>query len=280
MTRAAYQGAPGSYGECAALQLGYRPVPCASFAEAANAVECGDADVALLPVENSTEGSVGGSNDILFDTGLHITGESYYRVRHCLIGFGDEDGVRTVYSHQQALGQCRRFIGNRRTVSVYDTAGAVGMIRDINRADVAAIASREAAAIYKVPVIAEDINDVSENYTRFLTVGRAPVARIDGQAESKTAVAFMLKHEPGALCAALLPLRGLNMTRIESRPRKNGSFEYNFCADFMGHADDAGVRSALEELGRRVVSLRVLGSYPSGLADAPRTAQSRSHDNG
>lgn len=264
MVSASYQGIPGSYSECAALQLDYKPVPSASFDEAVKAVERGDVDVALLPIENSTEGSVGGSNDILFDTGLYIVGEVYYRVRHCLIGTGKRDGVRTVYSHQQALGQCRRFIGNMQTVSVHDTAGAVEMVRDINRADVAAIASREASDIYGVPVIAEDINDVRENYTRFLMIGRTPVAKIDGQAEAKTTVTFMLKHEPGALCAALLPLRGLNMTRIESRPRKNGSFEYNFSVDFMGGGDDADVRLALDKLKKSVVSLHVLGSYPSG----------------
>lgn len=266
MVTASYQGMRGAYGEGAALQLGYEPVPCATFAEAARMAEDGNVDVAMLPIENSTEGSVGGSNDILFDTGLHIVGETYYHVRHCLIGIGTEDEVRTIYSHPQALGQCKRFIGDRKSVPVDDTAGAVEMIRGINRADVAAIASREASAIYGVPVIAEDINDVYKNYTRFLMIGRAPIAKTDGQGEeeSKTTIAFALRHEPGALCTALLSLRGLNMTRIESRPRKNGSFEYNFGVDFMGHADDEKVRLALAELEKNVVSLRVLGSYSSG----------------
>lgn len=268
MVTASYQGAPGAYSECAALRLGYEPVPCATFAEAARMAEDGGVDVALLPIENSTEGSVGGSNDILFDTGLHIVGETYYHVRHCLIGTGTEDEVRVIYSHPQALGQCKRFIGDRKSVSVHDTAGAVGMIRDMDRADVAAIASREASAIYGVPVIAEDINDVYENYTRFLMIGRNHSTKTGGrgEVESKTTVTFTLRHKPGALCAALLSLRGLNMTRIESRPRKNGSFEYNFSIDFAGHAGDKKVRSALAELKKNAVSLRVLGSYPSGQA--------------
>ena len=265
MVTTSYQGVPGSYSECAALQLGYKPVPCVSFAETVKMAEDGNTDIALLPIENSTEGSVGESNDLLLDTGLAIVGEVYYHVRHCLIGIGSEDEVRTIYSHQQALGQCRRFIGNRKSVSVHDTAGAVELVRDINRTDVAAIASRESSAIYGVPVIAEDINDVYENYTRFLIIGKTPAVKIDRHG-AKTTITFMLKHEPGALCSALLSLRELNMTRIESRPRKNGSFEYNFSVDFMGHVDDAMVRSALAELEKNVVSLRVLGSYQSGQA--------------
>lgn len=271
MTRAAYQGIPGAYGESAALQLEYEPVSCTTFADTAMAVEDERADVALLPVENSTEGGVGGSNDVLLDTGLHITGETYLHVVHCLIGTGGIKDVRTVYSHQQALGQCGRFIGDRgwRTVPTLDTAEAVIMVRDMRRPDAAAIASNEAASAYQMPVIATGINDVRENYTRFLVLGREPVARTGGHAgEYKTTVVFTLKHEPGALHAALGPLRGTSMTRIESRPVKNGRFEYCFVADFMGHGDDDSTRRALAGLERSAESLRILGSYPA--ASAPR----------
>lgn len=259
MIRTSYQGVSGSYSECAAKQLGHEPVSCVTFADTIRMVEGGKADVALLPIENSTEGSVGEVNDLLFATSLAIIGESYYHVRHCLIGTGDEEGVRTVYSHPQALGQCRRFVGDRERVPVYDTAGAVGMVRDIGRDDVAAIASREASDIYGVPLIAEDINDVFENYTHFLMLGRGAAPRADGK--SKTTVTFTLKHEPGALHTALWALRGLNLTRIESRPQKNGSFEYGFSVDFVGHSDDEEVRAALAELEKCTVLLRMLGSY-------------------
>lgn len=259
MMRASYQGIPGSYSECAAKRLGHEPMPCVTFADAARMVEDGKADVALLPIENSTEGSVGEANDLLFDTNLTVAGETYYHVRHCLIGTGSKEGVRTVYSHPQALGQCRRFVGDREQVPVYDTAGAVGMVRDIGRDDVAAIASREASDIYGVPLIAEDVNDVLENYTHFLILGRTEAAKAEG--ESKTTITLTLRHEPGALHTALGALRGLNLTRIESRPRKNGSFEYGFNIDFVGHRDDAGVRTALAELEKNTASLRVLGSY-------------------
>lgn len=259
MMRASYQGVPGSYSECAARQLGHEPIPCVTFADTVKMVESGKADVALLPIENSTEGSVGEANDLLFATNLTVVGETYYHVRHCLIGTGNEELVRVVYSHPQALGQCRRFVGDRERVPVYDTAGAVGMVRDINRDDVAAIASREASEIYGVPLIAEDINDILENYTHFLVLGKMEAPRVDG--ESKTTVTFTLRHEPGALHTALWALRGLNLTRIESRPRKNGSFEYGFNVDFVGHRDEGKVRAALTELEKHAVSLRTLGSY-------------------
>lgn len=259
MATASYQGVRGSYGECAARQLGHEPVPCVTFTDAIRTVEDGQADVALLPIENSTGGSVGEANDLLFVTDLVVVGETYHHVRHCLIGTGDEERVRAVYSHPQALVQCSRFIGDRERVPVFDTAGAVGVVRDINRDDVAAIASREASDIYGVPVITEDINDVFENYTHFLILGRAAVPRTAG--ESKTTITFTLRHEPGALHAALRALRGLNLTRIESRPRKTGSFEYGFNADFAGHGDDEEVRAALAGLEKYAVSLRVLGSY-------------------
>ena len=256
--RASYQGLPGSYGECAVRQLGHEPVSCVTFADAVRMVEDGKADVALLPVENSTEGGVGAANDLLFDTSLVVVGETYHHVRHCLIGTGRREDVRTIYSHQQALGQCRRFIGDREQVPVYDTAGAVGMIRDINRDDVAAIASREAAAIYGVPLIIPDINDIYENYTHFLVLGRTEAPRT---AESKTTITLTLRHEPGALHAALRALRELNLTRIESRPLKNGSFEYGFIVDFVGHQLDGEVRDALAGLEQHAPTLRVLGSY-------------------
>lgn len=259
MVKASYQGVPGSYSECAVRRLGYEPVSCVTFADAVRMAECGDADVALLPVENSTEGSVGEANDMLFNTDLMVAGETYHHVRHCLIGTGSVGEVRSVYSHPQALGQCRRFIGDLERVPVSDTARAVGMVRDIGRGDVAAIASREAAEIYGMPLMAKDINDVFENYTRFLMLGRTEAPKVDG--ESKTTVTFALMHEPGALHTALLSLRGLNLTRIESRPLKNGSFEYGFSVDFIGHGSDAEVCAALAELEKNTTSLRVLGSY-------------------
>lgn len=266
MTKAAYQGMPGAYGESAVLGLGHEPVPCATFADTVMAVEDGRADIALLPVENSTEGGVGESNDILLDTGLRITGETYLRVTHCLIGTGGIRDVRTVYSHQQALGQCGRFIrdGGWRTVPTLDTAGAVAMVRDMHSPDAAAIAGNEAASAYQMPVIATGINDVCENYTRFLVLGMEPAAaRAGGLEEYKTTVAFTLRHEPGALHAALGHLRESNMTRIESRPVKNGRFEYCFVADFAGHADDERTHRALSGLERHTESVRVLGSYPA-----------------
>lgn len=257
--RVSYQGIAGSYSECAARQLGYEPVSCVTFTDAANMVEEGKVDMALLPIENSTEGGVGEVNDILFHTNLRVVGEAYYHIRHCLIGTGDIDTVETIYSHPQALGQCRKFVGGVEQVPVYDTAGAVAMVRDMYEDGVAAIAGREAAEIHNMPVIVEDINDIYENYTHFLILGWCAPLRTDG--ESKTTITFTLRHQPGALHMALHTLRGLNLTRIESRPQKTGSFEYVFSVDFVGHIEDAEVQDALANLRDNTTTLRVLGSY-------------------
>ena len=251
ISKAAYQGVRGSYSEGAVKQLGHTPIPCTSFAECISKVEDGDVDYTVLPIENSTEGGIGAVNDILYKTALKITGETYYHVRHCFIGWGQPT---IVYSHPQALGQCSVYIEGMKQVPVFDTAGAVQMIRD--KKDVAAIASREAAELYGVPVIQADINDVYENYTHFVRLGGEEPAP---HAHSKTTIMFTLHHVQGALHAALHTLRELNLTRIESRPQKNGRFEYLFSIDFEGHKDDHIVQ--LAELKHKTTSLRILGSY-------------------
>lgn len=255
MKNATYQGVRGSYSEGAVKQLGHNPIPCTSFVDCISMVEDGNADYTILPIENSTEGSVGAVNDILSKTALKITGETYYHVRHCLIGRGKPSEV---YSHPQALGQCSIHIRGLKQIPVFDTAGAVQMIHDMERDDVAAIASREAAKLYDMPIIQQDINDVYENYTHFLQLGGEEPARTT---HSKTTITFTLHHEQGALQTALNALQELNLTRIESRPQKNGRFEYNFSVDFEGHKDDHTVREALVELKRKTTSLKILGSY-------------------
>lgn len=258
MQSATYQGMVGSYSECAVKQLGYRPIPCPTFVDCVNRVQDGGADLAIIPIENSTEGSVGAAIDVLHTTNLKITGEMYYHVRHCLIGNGSLDMIREVYSHPQALGQCSRYIGGLKQIPVHDTAAAVKLIYDMERTDVAAIASREAAGLYGMQIIDEDINDVYENYTHFLQLGY----NVPKQTEhSKTTIHFTLQHIPGALQSALHALRMLNLTRIESRPIKNGYFEYIFSLDFIGHKCDENVKDALGELENNAASLAVLGSY-------------------
>ncbi len=163
MQTASYQGIPGAYGEEAAERLGFRPISCRSFAECVHLVENGEVDAALLPVENSTEGSVGESTDLLLHTNLDMVRKIRLPVSHCLIGFGKEKNVKTVYSHWQALGQCRKTLAGHATVSTSDTAGAVKQVSGMKDGSSAAIGSKKAARIYGVPVIREHVSDVREN---------------------------------------------------------------------------------------------------------------------
>ncbi|MEM3172544.1 MAG: prephenate dehydratase domain-containing protein, partial [Candidatus Nitrosotenuis sp.] len=157
MQKISFQGERGAYSEDAAISFfgdGVETVPLSTFTEVVEAAENGRADYAVLPVENSLEGSVGESYDLLLSTTLSVVGEIYYRVRHCLIGFDKIQNIDTVYSHPQALGQCRRFIQKYKLkmVPAYDTAGSVKMIKDLNKKNISCIASKRASEIYGVPV--------------------------------------------------------------------------------------------------------------------------------
>ena len=178
--RVSFPGEHGAYSEAAATSFFagkkvVETVPHLTFAAAISGTVDGDTDYTILPVENSIEGSVGESYDLLTSTPLVAAGEMHHRIRHCLIGYGRISDVRQVWSHPQALGQCRRFLEGRgmRAVPAYDTAGSIKNVRDTKDREVAGIASKEAAELYGVPVIAEDIADNSSNYTRFLILARA-----------------------------------------------------------------------------------------------------------
>lgn len=259
----AYPGMKGSYSESVAKRLCTTPVSCATFAEAVKLAENGGTDTALLPIENTTEGGVGESNDLLFETELKILSETYLRVNHCLIGIGNEKSVKTVYSHPQALGQCRKFINDKKTVPVYNTAWAVEMVKKLNDETVAAIASQEAARLHGMKVIRSNINDVQKNYTRFLLLGKELPMAV--RKNPKTTICFMLEHEPGALAKIIHEMRGVNLTRIESRPIKSGEWEYGFVVDFVGHEADPGINVMLKTLKGKTKSMKVLGSYSTVL---------------
>ncbi|MDA7942193.1 MAG: prephenate dehydratase [Nitrosopumilus sp.] len=266
MESVSFQGERGAYGEAAAAGFfgGCSTVPCRTFADALGAVTDGRASHAVIPVENSLEGSVGESHDLLYRTGLRVSGEIYHRIEHCLIGGGTLEEARTVYSHPQALGQCRRFIEEKglRTIPTYDTAGSVRIVRELGRRDCACIASEAASAIHGVPVIARGIADEPGNTTRFLVLsGSCPPP----SGRDKTSLIFSIRHEPGSLCRLLEAFHGggINLTKIESRPSGGGSWEYNFYVDIEGHADDPAVRAALDGAARQAVSSKVLGSYPA-----------------
>lgn len=272
-----FQGERGAYSEAAAVSFfsdrdNVKTVPYDTFAKALDSTINGNTDHTILPVENSIEGSVGESCDLLMSTPLVAIAETHHRVRHCLIGYASSiDGVKTAWSHPQALGQCRRFLEEHgiKAVQDYDTAGIIknkikGSQHDVT---IAGIASKDAAALYDVPIIAENIADNADNYTRFLILSRneKTALRPPPTGHDKTSIIFSIKHEPGSLykIMEIFYRNNVNMTKIESRPTKANAWEYNFYVDFEGHADDPRISNMIQTISRDSLVVRVLGSYPS-----------------
>lgn len=264
--KVAFQGEPGAYSE-QAVRGYFGPVetlPCETFETAFEAVVSGACDSALVPIENSLAGSIHQNYDLLLQNNLHITGEYLLRVRHCLIGLpgADKAGIRRVYSHPQALGQCAAYLRalGVKVEPAYDTAGSVQLVKTLADPSNAAIASRDAAGIHGMQVLQEDIEDNPENYTRFLAIAAEPVVP---QGEAKTSIVFTLKNEPGALFKALsvFALRDIDLTKIESRPLAGKPWEYLFYIDFLGASQDPRAGKALDHLGEYALMLRILGSY-------------------
>ena len=265
--RVAFQGEPGAYSEQAAYGFfeQVETVPCESFEAVFAAVTSGEAKSGLIPIENSLAGSIHQNYDLLLRHDLHIVGEHFLRVRHCLIALpGVEKGeIRKVISHPQALGQCAGYLRGLgvKTEPVYDTAGSVKMLKASGERATASIASKRAAEIYEMQVLEEGIEDNPENYTRFLAIAPKPVVPAG---EAKTSIVFTLKNHPGALFKALsvFALRDIDLTKIESRPLPGKPWEYLFYIDFIGAIHEMQVGKALDHLGEYALSLRVLGSYP------------------
>lgn len=233
--------------------------------EAFSAVECARADFGVVPVENSTEGTVNHTLDRLIDSDLLISGEILLEVHHALLGrAGELGGVKVVYSHPQALAQCRRWLAAELpdvpTVEVASTAVAVE--RALDEPTAAAVASELAARLYDLPVLRARIEDSPHNVTRFLVIGTRAMGP---SGRDKTSVLFSIKDEVGALYRILEPFarHALNLTKIESRPTKRRPWEYVFFVDFEGHREDPTVQAALAALQAQCLFLKVLGSYPS-----------------
>ena len=173
------------------------------------------------------------------------------------------EDIETVYSHPQAIGQCSDFIKARqlKTVPTYDTAGSVKIIKEINDAQSAAIASNDAGNLYKIPIVKQGIENNTNNYTRFLIFSREN--SIEG-IEDKTSIIFSVKHEPGALYQILKEFNdnNINLTKIESRPNKNANWEYNFFVDFVGHFSNSKIKSLLDVISENTIFLKIIGSYP------------------
>jgi len=276
MARVAFQGERGAYGEMAALH--YFPKasldPKKSFQEVFDAGEIGVADYVVVPVENSIEGSVSEIYDLLLQTKMQMIGEVYQRVRHCLIANREAKKIKYVYSHPQALAQCRKYLQKKKLepLPTYDTAGAVKMIKENRMMDSAAIASKRAAELYHMKMLDEGIEDRRYNYTRFIVLS-SKKAKADAKAgRYKTSMIFSIKHVPGALFGIIgeFAVRRINLTKVESRPTKETPWEYNFYVDFEGRAKDKMVQEALRLVKPKTSYLKILGSYRK--AAFPRNA--------
>jgi len=263
----AFQGEIGAYSEEAAFHFfgpSIQVKPCESLDDVFKVVEQGEAQFGVVPVENSIEGSISRTYDLLLDSSLRVWGETELRVIHCLIASPEArlDLIKRVYSHPQALGQCRSFLRhlNSELIPTYDTAGSVKMIKEKGITDGAAIAGIRAAEIYGMKILAEEIEDNPNNFTRFFILAKqdSPPSGTD-----KTSIVFSVKHKPGALFEFLKELAdsNINLTKIESRPTRQRPWEYNFYLDFEGHHEDKACRVALERLEKSALFVKVLGSY-------------------
>jgi len=265
----AFQGERGAFSEEAASYLfpDHPMLPKPSFADVFAAVQVGDADFGVVPVENSTAYSVNESYELLveYQGRLFPRGEYDLHVQQCLMALPGQrlEDIHTVQSHPQALAQSREFLEALpvQIVPVYDTAGSAKLVREGELRGVAGIASRRAAAIYDLDVLAENIQTNKDNYTRFLIIGHEEVP---AQAGGKTSVVFVVRDQPGSLFRALaaFAIHEVNVSRLESRPIRGRTWEYLFHANLEGHHDDPDVAAALSALARCTQMLKVIGSYP------------------
>lgn len=263
----AFQGELGAYSEMAVYSYFGQDAevkPCKSFDEVFESVKTGTVDYGVVPIENSIEGSVNRTYDLFLEYDLKVRGEIVIRISHCLIANEQTsiDQIKAVYSHPQALAQCRKFLeeNNLKAISNFDTAGSVKMIKEEKMADAAAIASERAAQIYDMTILAREIEDVKNNSTRFFVLDKqdAPYS-----GEDKTSIIFAAKSIPGALHKVLKEFadRDINLTKIESRPTKHTPWEYHFYLDFEGHRTDPKCQQALESIKDKTVFVKILGSY-------------------
>ncbi len=269
MTVIAFQGENGAYSQEAIFETfgpAAQTLACRTFADIFHALDTGQADLGMLPIENSTAGAINQSYDLLLDCNVRITREVILRVRHALlahsgVALGD---LKRVYSHPQALAQCERFIQSHgwEPVIAYDTAGAACELAASNDRAAGAIASETAGRIYGLSVLARGVEDLSNNYTRFFVLGHAESPRAE---KSKTSIVLTTRHVPGALYACLgeFARRGINLTKLESRPDRQRPWHYVFYLDFEGHLDDPACRAALDALLLDHSFVKVLGSYPA-----------------
>lgn len=272
--KVAYQGTDGAFSHQAAMrhfEQRYDHVECVGFTrfdQAAAAVEENDVDVAILPIENTTAGSINDTYDLLAEKDLYVIGEEVLRVIHCLMAPEQVQlsHIRRVLSHPQAIAQCSRFLAGLtrcHVESYFDTAMAARKVRDDGDLSQAAIGSAYAAEIYGLEILERDLANQSDNFTRFVVVSREPVT-CDPQLNCKTSLIFATVDEKGALlsCLNILADSGVNMTKLESRPRLGHPWQSLFYLDVEGNREEPRLKDALTALSKKAQYVKVLGSYP------------------
>jgi prephenate dehydratase len=269
MTRVAFQGVAGAYSEEAIRQF-FGPevesVPCRTVADIFFAVERDSADRGMLAVENAVAGSVNQSYELLMEHDLRICAEVVLRVRHMLLALPGTQlaDLERVQSHPQALAQCQRYLERHglEPDPAFDTAGSARDLAADPKPGVAVIASELAAELYGLEILDRSIEDFPFNYTRFFVLSLEDPPRAQ---RNKTSIVFTTPHQPGSLhgCLGEFAQRGINLAKIESRPRLNRPWQYVFYLDFEGHCQDPECEAALVGLLRRSSFIKLLGSYPA-----------------
>jgi chorismate mutase / prephenate dehydratase len=270
--RVAFLGPKGTYSEDAAIEFfgtSMGSLPCQSIDEVFRATSSGAAEFGVVPIENSTEGVIARTMDLLLASNVHIVGNVSLAVRHNLLRqSGSMDGIAVVYGHPQALAQCQAWLSAHlpnaeRRASSSNSEGARQATLDMASA---AIASSRAATEFGLQTVAKAIQDEAHNRTRFAVICRPEVLPLPGRTgNDAVSLVLSVKNQPGALHDLILPMKkhGVSMTRFESRPARSAQWDYNFYIDLAGHVDDAPVAAALAELQALCAFYKVLGCYPA-----------------
>ena len=273
MTTVAFQGERGAFSEDAVQGFfgDVELLPCRSLRDVFGTVAENRADFGVVPVENSQAGSINETYDLLLKYDLNIYGEVALEVNHCLMAPPGESisSIKTVYSHPQALAQCEEFLRKMgvEIVPTYDTAGSAKLIKEKGLVNCAAVASKRVSEIYQMQILAEDIQTIPSNYTKFFVISREKAEYAE---RNKTSLVFATKNASGALyqCLGAFATRGINLTKLESRPSKDKPWEYVFYVDLEGHVDDEVCAQALKDLEDKTSFLKILGSYPKNVETA------------
>jgi len=266
MMKVAFQGEFGAFSESMALEM-YNDaltLPCKSFEEVFDKVSRGKADTGVIPLENSITGRISAATNLLMESDLLLCKEGKLRIEHCLIAqrSANRGNLKRIYSHPEAISQCRRYLDrcDSEIVSWWDGAAAAKKVME--DVECAIVGNIRIASIYGLKVLERGIQDSKENFTRFGSIGTF-LPRPTGN--DKTTITFKVLHKGGRLHDALGPLSkaNINLTRIESMPIKDRPWEYAFIADLEGHCKDKGIEKALEDMEAICSEFKVLGSYPS-----------------